>query len=235
MTQLALALRWPLLGRHPWRRLIAWLLHLANARPPFRREEFYALKDRLLCRYGTMFGFDVQRITDPCWGYEADGGCCGPHCRKCWGTGIWRDRWILLERWQCHGYLFHRPRRMTSESEARSATIHGRIEHRDVDAQASAEAALWLFLIYDRGTWWRETRGHCFTVWSWHPLLCVQRIVMPLHLWLSRWRPRPCGRCGRRFIRPFESGYWFACRRCSPPVRQLLARHEERVREEIPF
>lgn len=47
----------------------AWLLHLANANPPFStRQEFYTLKHRLLKRYGHFEGHQIQEIRKDCWG-----------------------------------------------------------------------------------------------------------------------------------------------------------------------
>src|SRR2546430_712949 len=97
-------------------RILALLLHYANANPPWNRTEFYSLKNRLLIRYAKFRGYDLQIIKKECWGpLDPDGdygdhtGCQGRFCPHCGGTGIFDVRWVRLERWQWGRYLFHRP------------------------------------------------------------------------------------------------------------------------------
>ena len=47
---------------------LSWLLQRANAKPPaMTREAFFAMKDRLLRRYGQAVGTDLQHIALKCW------------------------------------------------------------------------------------------------------------------------------------------------------------------------
>jgi hypothetical protein len=129
-----------------------------------RRTEFYALKDRLLQRYASYDGVDVQHIVKPCWGPGCDGDenrftCPGSSCRKCGGTGVFSERFIPLQRWNFEGRIFHRPMGETSK---RPATIEGHILHGDVDAHAAADAALWLFLLCDRRLFWSTLGASSF-------------------------------------------------------------------------
>ena len=88
-----------------YQRLLARLLHVANSSPPFDRQSFYAVKDRLLRRHGQVVGQDVQHLRRECWG---DGsGKCDPHCLRCYGTGVYTERWVHLSRWQWLTYTFH--------------------------------------------------------------------------------------------------------------------------------
>lgn len=116
------------------RRLAVTLKH-ANSCPPFQadaRQDFYALKQAICAAYGQRDGIDVQHIRDKC-SRCTDGFVYTEYempdeiCRKCGGSGIYADRWILLERWKIAGHVFHRP---VGHTESRTATIEGRITHR---------------------------------------------------------------------------------------------------------
>ena len=194
-----------------YQRILATLLHYANASPPVNRTEFYALKDRLCRRYAEFRGHDIQEIRKECWGDQrdvyGDWGGCGPNCRRCGGTGIFDVRWVRLERWHWFGYVFHRPDGDT-RIKPDSVQIHGRIEHPNY-GRASNEAALWLYLLC--GEWrllWRALKGSRCCGWYWWPLLNVQRVVMELAM-LLHWRR--CW-CGRRY--PTWGSGWQICRKC---------------------
>lgn len=185
----------------------AWLLHLANQDPPAgTRQEFYALKHRLLQRHARFDGHQIQEISKPCYGprkwnhgygeYEYD-GCPGETCPRCSGTGVFDIRWIRLERWTWGRYTFHVPsgdtRTIPSPYPPRDL-IRGRIEHQ-ANHQRSREALLWLYLVTGQlGTWWRECSGYSCTC-RLYPMLNLQRVVAKLRARLSRHR---CF-CGRRF------------------------------------
>jgi hypothetical protein len=219
---------------HPFLRPLAWLLALANAGAGgiMYRRDFYALKDRLLRRYGRVVGEDVQRIVDECWGYDQE-GCKGKGCRRCRGTGIWRDRLILLERWELGDRVFHRPVREIYG--AHCATIVGRITHRDVHARTSAEALLWLTLLFDRRLFWRVLSSSRYCGWQWRPMLALQVVAFAVRVNIWRFTPRRCGRCGRRFIRPFDRrSWWLQCRRCAPSRMRRVALSTE-VADDLPF
>lgn len=156
--------------------LLRVLLHLANSDPPtVGRREFYALKDRLLDRYATRVGAEIQEIEQPCYGWGRQ-GCDGHDCPKCGGTGIWERVWVLLHRYRWGRYVFHRP---GQRSWTRPPHVHirGRIQHRRY-GRAAAEAALWLYIF--TGEWallalsLRASRR--FGWWLW-PLLNLQRVV----------------------------------------------------------
>lgn len=223
-------------------RILAWLLVRANARMSgaMNRTECYALKDRILRKYGVRDGSDIQHIREECWGYEQSDGCEGATCRRCRGTGIYNERWIELERWNVLGHVFHRP----SERYVRGPEhghfinrIEGRIRHDSTTPRAAAEALLWLLLICDRRLFWREfAHAGMRSGWYGYPLLVLQAALFKArmgwqHAGLPTWRR--CS-CGRFIIRPFENGYWMACRRCSPPIRKNLALAME-VDDDLPF
>ncbi len=207
-----------------YQRLVARLLHYANASPPFNKTEFYEVKDRLLKRYGTLTGSDTQEISKDCWGerrwrpqddwnYDGDEDNyeqipCGPKCRRCGGTGIFDIRWILLERWRFGRFTFHRPTTETRKEPA-SVSVRGRIEHKDY-GRLSNEAALWLYLLTAHfGLFWRTLRSSRTCGWTWFPLLNVQKIVTRI-VWKLHFRR--CCSCDKRYC-TWGSG-WQICSRC---------------------
>lgn len=206
----------------------AWLLHLANANPPFStRQEFYTLKHRLLKRYGHFEGHQIQEIRKDCWGpgrindaygeYEYQ-GCRGETCPRCRGTGVFDIRWVRLERWTWGRYVFHVPSgdtRVIPSPYPPRDMIRGRIEHLH-DHQRSREALLWLYLLCGQyRTWWHECGGHNCTC-RLYPLLNLHRVVAKLR---SRFSRRTCG-CGRRFW-TWGTG-WGICPRCRrQPVDEM--------------
>lgn len=200
--------------------LIAWLLHRANARPPLTyRSEFYALKDRLLHRYGRRVGDDLQHIVKRCWN--------GP-CWRCDDTGIYDQFWVRLERWQLGGRLFHRPLERQRLAVPGPATITGFIRHQDYGA-LSAECALWLGLLFDRGLFWRVLASSCQSGLTWLPLVTLQQLVSRVRRHLREWSPRRCDDCGRLFLPIGRRRHAYVCRRCA---HVCAARH---ALEEIPF
>lgn len=212
-------------------RLIGWLLHLANASPPYTlREEFYALKDRLRARYGVADGHDVQHLRKECWGYLGAGGCLGKTCTKCGGSGIFEERWVLLERFTIGSYRFHRPLGLTAR---RPATIEGRIEHDGADHWAAREALLWLALVFDRRLLVAVvTRGGARVGWTWHPFTTLQSVASRA-CWRSSWirhffRRERCWTCERLYFPSFGK---HVLSRCSPCSR-LFESYDD---EEIPF
>lgn len=159
------------------RRLLARLLHLANSDPHYyHRAEFYALKERLLRRYGRLTGYAIQSFPgqvcfrcngsgeDP-WDYGDDDQA--EPCDRCGGDGWWkRPVWVTLECWDLAGYPFHRPagrvyeRPEILDRPTRAAReIQGHIEHRRYSYYLSREAFYWLALVYDRPLFWASW-GH---------------------------------------------------------------------------
>lgn len=204
------------------RRPLGWLLYLANARMSgsvYRRER-YALKDRLLHRFGTRVGDDVQHIVEDCWGYYDDGRCLGRSCTKCGGTGVYDERVILLERWQLGGRIFHsNPRQAYGEAnqlKTRAGVIRGRIQHDAVRYGAAEEALLWLALIFDRKLFWRELKSHRTCGWQRRPLKALQVVVFEARMFFSVTR---CYYCRGRILQGFSKGQRWICRRCTRRFR----------------
>lgn len=115
---------------------LAIVLKHANSLPPFdSREDFYALKQAILERFGERDGEDIQYIKKPCWSCT-DGWwiCCDDgrkeKCYRCDGTAIHSEKWIVLERWKLAGLVFHRPSHTLAGSLV-VPNIEGRIKHRE--------------------------------------------------------------------------------------------------------
>lgn len=129
-------------------RRLAIVLKHANAQPPFAtdtRAEFYRLKEAILRTYGERIGEDVQHIVKRCWNcrdgwiYEYGDTFPSDPCHKCDGKGIYSERFVLLERWQIAGQVFHKPLGVT---ERRDVTIEGLIQHRRVKLAFAAQRVL---------------------------------------------------------------------------------------------
>lgn len=213
------------------------LLGLANARAggSATSREFYDLKDRVLRRWGAPAGEDVQRIVKACWGYPDEDGCRGRSCGRCGGTGVWDKKLVRLERWELGGRIFHRPAATVhgAEWEAR-VTIEGLIRHDDVSPRASAEAALWLALLFDPPLFWRRlSRSRAVGArWRRYPMLALQAVVFEARTRLLAVLPtrRECWDCGRRFVA--VSGR----RRCRACARDLALTYPEAVfDDDLPF
>ena len=168
-------------------RILSWLLHRANRQT--KCKEFYRIKDKILSRYGTFIGYDVQFIE-------------GKKCYSCHGTGIFRGYneysgnsfsdicwncdngwykrpvWNILSRIRFGQYIFHRPfDRAYKKPEVSSPIIQGYIEH--TPARYGALALHILFLIYERGylkRYW-NTAGFGWRVYWWLPRNWINNII----------------------------------------------------------
>jgi hypothetical protein len=218
-------------------RVLGWWLGLANANVggSIMGRRFYDLKDRLLRKYATRDGSDLQYLKDICWGYADEAACAGKSCRRCGGTGVWSERWIELERWNLGGRIFHRPNgpiRVGVESAKEFARniIDGRIQHRGVSYRASDEARLWLMLAFDRRMWWSEVRSHRACGWQWMPMHALQSVVFQLRMILDRVRPRTCS-CGQTWRPWFDKQGWCICRDCRAGFGRLATADDD----DLPF
>jgi hypothetical protein len=178
------------------RRLLGWLLHLANGHPPTNHTAaFYRLKERLL--KGRQNGHDVQHLGARCWGELRGVRCVGSLCMRCAGTGDYWEKWVILERFELGGYTFHRPglvRRTPPYAVALPEgvnLIEGYIRHDDVDWNSSREAALWLALVFDLRLFWRLIfSGGCASHPRWGLSLVQKacwRLTDPLVRLRDRW------------------------------------------------
>lgn len=202
------------------------LLHYANSNLSILvKQDFYALKERLLDQYAKVDGYDIQEITKKCWGYDDD-GCPGITCRKCGGTGIFDRFWVLLQRYRWGKYIFHSPAsNRTRIKPCHPVTIHGYVTHKS-RGTISNESVLWLFLLC--GEWdslWNLMRGSMKRCgWYLWPLSNIQRIAFYARIYL---RLKHCYYCDSLF--PTWGHGWTSCKKC----RERFSRQESM--EDVPF
>lgn len=183
------------------RRVLSKLLFLANSSPPeLERERFYAMKTRILRRFGTPDGCDWQRIVKVCFRCGGSGvesyTDYGDECSRCDGSGEYERVYFRLERTRIGGRVFHTPRgRYYDRPDGEAVTIEGRIQHRS-PGPVTREAALWLSLAFDRGLFVRLMRCHFPGP---YPLCWLSRV-----LWHLSGRGRHCSHSisGREYV-PF--------------------------------
>lgn len=192
-------------------RLIAWMLHIANSSPT-HRTSFYALKSKLLTRYGKLTGFDYQQIDKPCWGGSYYGQCRGEKCWKCNGTGVYETKWFELQKWEWCGYKFHlSPKRLSRKPE--TITITNRVKHCDY-GKWQTEAELWLFFLFDIKQWIRAISTSKYHRPGLLPMCRLQWAAMPMRMFFT-WRT--CW-CGKRF--PTWGSGRMMCKKCRWPTKQ---------------
>jgi len=220
--------------------LLGYVLHLANAAPPsFGKDDFYALKDRLLRRFGEQcVGHDWQHITKKCW------TCYGDGCHRC-GDGIYDEFWTQLERWVLGDERFHRPVQRFARDPGRPVTIDGYVRHANVDHRTAAEARLWLYLFFAPALWRRSMHGgSSFMTPGLRPMLILQCIAFRVRFFWSRWIPqRRCYKCGGWVFRPFSHGVYFVCWLCDRRERarfhairsQMEWQRANGIEEDVPF
>lgn len=178
--QLELPFRRPL--RLRLRETLGFVLHVANSSPGIDRHGFYAMKEQILRRFGTLCALDTQHIVKPCWG--CDGRGRRPNrwgvpdvCGRCWGSGIFHERFVLLERWNLGGWIFHRPAcDLPASTDRASVTIRGRIEHYSYGAW-SKEAQCWLALLFDLDLFYSLMTTSYPCGWRWGPMGLLNKLL----------------------------------------------------------
>lgn len=210
---------------------LARLLHVANSRPPHtRREEFYALKDRLLKRYAVRDGYHIQEIKKECWGYLDTNGCDRSEGCRCYGSGFYDHFFVRLEVYRWRGYEFHRPVERRCRPTA-APDIVGYIEHRDRGKWPN-ESVLWLCLLSGEWKLLRQLAGSCWTTAPWWMIgLQIQRLTF----WLRQHRPQRCCGCDRWSRATLR--YPHRCGRCQRALRGpvFLWEFSEGEDDGIPF
>ncbi len=166
--------------------ILSNLLHRAN-REHYCSPEFYAIKNRLLLKFGKHTGYDVQFIE-------------GKKCHTCNGTGIYigyygrqyndtcyhcyngwykRPTWNILERVQFGKYTFHKPyqRAYKKPDILIGAQIEGYISHQR--AKYGALCTSILFLLFEKGyiKRWYKGAGIGWRVYWWLPKAYLNNII----------------------------------------------------------
>lgn len=146
------------------RKVIGRLLRAANANPHiFGKHRFYPLKNRVISRFGEKVGHDLQYIKKQCWSCNGTGiftgydngihwiECPAQPCYRC-VHGTYTRYWVLLERYDLAGCIFHRPvERIYHTSRLPEKTVSqitGYIKHASVPPAKSGESFLWLAMLF---------------------------------------------------------------------------------------
>lgn len=125
----------------------AELLYRANSKPPIMyREQFYALKTRLLEKHGTVTGFVVQHIQKDCWDCNDGWWSETQACYSCDGTGIYKSLWVRLVQYQWgeHTFLIPKERYEQVEKPAQweEPTLTGYVHHNAILGWKDAQILL---------------------------------------------------------------------------------------------
>lgn len=199
-------------------RFLSRLLWLANAQMSscIDRTAGYAIKERILRRWGALVGEDIQHIKRMCYGCDGSGEYwTGADCYRCAGSGIYDEKWIRLERWELAGRVFHRPAGYMSRPMNGMVTVEGRIIHERPNLRACEEALFWLALMFDRSLFRRMMMSGRAYGSLWMPLRGLQALVFETRAIVRRIAfRRSCMTCGRHWIRWFERGRIHKCPQC---------------------
>lgn len=131
------------------------LLHTVNAAArgyPIHQfqEEFYALKGRILAKYGQVDGTDWQEIVRSCHGCDDCGGWSRYDGWSCGGTKVYSRKFIPLARHRLGAFVFHTPGIAVQQlPPGESVKFKGLVPHAKVDGDDAARAFLQLCLLFD--------------------------------------------------------------------------------------
>ncbi len=155
---------------NPKKRILAWLLHNANADPLFiYKREFYKIKDTILQKHGIRTElYDLQHIQKECWTCKGADSSSHPlewgACMNCGGTRLYFDFWVILDIWILGKYEFHKPvlklhrvsiseLRLKYQISSQRKVIDDYITHRP--KVWCSDCGLILFLLYAPKLFWR--------------------------------------------------------------------------------
>lgn len=201
------------------RYVLSKVLQVANSWPnASSQDEFYAMKRRILERFGTPCGIDIQsldgKICHSCEGsgtfYHYSGD--SDYCYRCDGSGWYKPpSYVELQRVQIGKVVFHSPLKRVyhhGDKHVPRASINGYIEHRSHNPDLVLWAHLMLGLLFDRNV--------AKTAWK--------RLVS--HSRVCRFLTRRCAYC-KKHLWPIRPGK-HTCRTCLRIIQvgQLEARND---------
>lgn len=195
------------------RNIVGWFLYNANALPAsyLQRTEFYALKDRILRRFGNCDSNQMNLFTgeyEPviqyqhfpakeCWhctgynsawnSYRCDVCNDRENCCRCDGTGIYLPEcWVELITYRLGRYQFHKPRHRVYENPGRT-DIEGKIYHGMRPYELPQECYFWLLLFFWPGQFCRSIGYYADYTFRWNrPMVMLSTIVQALRS--DQWR-----------------------------------------------
>lgn len=150
--------------------ILSRLLFRANRET--KSEYFYAIKNKLLAKYGKHIDYDVQYIAGKrcysCGGTGIYHGYSQPQdCYRCYGGWYKLPTWNILSRMQFGKYIFHQPyKRVHKKPEIEKPMIDGYIEKTKVKY---GELSLFILcFIYEKGylkRYWQSVGMGWRTYW----------------------------------------------------------------------
>lgn len=199
--------------------MIAKLLHIANSSPPgpkVQRDQFYAMKSRILHRFGKQVdGWDDTQYFPGKVCFACDGcGTWGWHdeiCDRCGGSGWWkRPRIVSLRRWKLGRFVFHEPIQVLYRAPiaGERITFEGFVKHAVYSERLVRWSTLLLGLLFD----WKVARAEIADVVD--------------GLWIYRAWMRRCQYCKRRL---WSTRRWQCKQDCMNSTLRKI------VDEDIPF
>lgn len=168
--------------------ILSNLLHYANRDIPFfAKEEFYAVKKKLLEKYAIHVDEEYQHIKKECYTCGATGKFNHYYrgiemCFKCYGTGIYEEFITILSLYEFGRYYFHIPKSKQyihlhmGGKLPNVKFIEGYINHTTPKYNIGLECALWLLLWYDFETF-RKTMKMSKRCRPRTPLVFVQSAI----------------------------------------------------------
>jgi hypothetical protein len=219
--------------------ILPWLLHHANR--VSKTDEFYAIKSRLLKKYGRFVEHQVQYLE-------------GKRCRSCGGSGIhhyeydnygflepdpcwncdngWykKPTWVILERIRFGRYYFHQPIGRQYTKPLTPVTINGYVDHKDT--KHGLFSLVMLYLLYNRKAFkaywkkWYETTGAGWRLKWWLPRNWIYNLM---HIIKKKHKAIPFRRI-KKFTKPKWEEDW----------KNLMPTHEyfkevKSTEDDLPF
>ncbi|WP_291726149.1 hypothetical protein [Bernardetia sp.] len=176
--------------------ILGYLFHYANRDIPLiAKQEFYELKQKLLKKYGTKVGQDIQHIKKDCYSCDATGWFSNEWkeepCWNCMGTGVYEEFWTKLDKYKLGKFTFHNPveriyKHSKSFSEEIKPNIEGYISHKRPKYRVGTECAWWLFLFFDRKTFLKRFGKTGYPSHKRTPLVFLGNLIFRIRCF--RWR-----------------------------------------------
>lgn len=95
-------------------KILGFLLHHANRN--YRSPEFYAIKSKIIGKYGSLVGIDIQHLEGVkctnCSGtgvHHYDYHGFPVECHSCWNGWYKPKAWVILYKYVIGNYSFHQP------------------------------------------------------------------------------------------------------------------------------
>ena len=180
----------------PLLKILFWLIHHANRNT--KSENFYAIKSKILQKYGKNAGYDVQyfkgikcnscsgRGAHPKYSWTTGKIYDWADCYHCWGGWYRPAKYVLLERFQLGKYIFHQPKSTHYSNDKIevpiTCRIEGFVEHKH--SKYGDNALTILYILFDFKRWARMKIACCGN--SYHYRWNTPYKIISNIIWISR-------------------------------------------------